>query len=431
MVNSSHPKRLSAQEDEFDLIVRNAYLEETENRVDLAISHGRIAAIGSELSGQASQEIDAHGCIASPPFVDPHTHLDKVFLQPSINNSGTLEEAIEIMSAQKGLICGSNFVKRVDRALTMALANGTLAVRTHADVDTTIGTSGLEMMLVRQAEWSGIIDLQIVAFPQDGLISDSNTKSELRKAMQLGADVIGGIPSLESSPSASREHTRIVFDLAEEFNADVDMHIDETNDPSSRTLEMLADATIDAGWQGRVTAAHCCALSTYDDLYAYEVIEKVAEASIHIVTNPTSNLVLQGRHDLGSRQRGITRVKELLAAGINVSCGHDNMRDVFYPFGQADMLEVAFVTSLAAQMTAADELKAVLGMPRDRAAQILGLADYGIRQSGPADIVLIPVDEPIAMLAERPRRKAVIRGGEILFTRSETTQSHVPHLQIT
>lgn len=410
----------------FDLLIRNIRVEGYADLVDLGVKDGRIAAIGTRLPGRASQQLDGDGSIASPPFVDPHTHLDKAFLQPSTNHSGTLEEAIEIMQANKELICGPSFVERVDKAIGMAFSNGTMAIRTHTDVDQTIGTCGVELLIKRKAAWSELLELQIVAFPQDGLAGKPEVESELRKALELGADLIGGIPAIEKTPRASREHIRLVFDLAQEFDVDIDMHIDETDDPRARTLEMLADATIDSGWQNRVTAAHCCALSAYNESYAQQVIEKVAEADIHIVTNPTSNLVTQGRGDKEPRRRGITRVKELLAAGVNVSCGHDNMRDVFYPFGQADMLEVAFVAALTAQMTSQDELEVVLGMPRESAAAALGLSEYGIREGGLADIVLIPGDGPVALLAERPPRRAVIKSGKVVFERTVISKSHVP-----
>jgi cytosine deaminase len=290
------------------------------------------------------------------------------------------------------------------------------------DVDAVTGTGAVETMLAAKQRWAGRVDLQVVAFPQEGLMADRDNRARLRDALALGADVVGGIPAIEADDRAARAHIDFALGLAVEFNTAVDMHIDETDDPRSRTLAMLAEATIAAGWQGRVTAVHCCALAAYDDAYAARVIEQVAEAGLHVITNPPVNLVLQGRHDAQPVRRGVTRVKELLAAGVNVACGQDNLRDAFYPFGQADMLEVAFVTALATHMTGRDEIQTVFDMPRRRAAAVLGLPDYGLRPGGPADIVLLPVASAAEALAERPPRPAVLRGGRLLCRTTQTVE---------
>jgi len=402
-----------------NLLINNVYLGNFIDVVDIAINDGMILEIGPKLEYQTGNRLDGTGCLASPPFIDPHTHLDKVFIQPSPNQSGTLEEAIEIMQLSDKKIIGKKFDERVDKAITWALKHGTLFIRTHIDVDKVNATSSIEAMLKVKERWDGIVDIQIVAFPQDGLIKYPEVKEYIHRSVEIGADLVGGIPAIEDTPTSAQEHIDYIFQIAEEFNIDVDMHIDENDNPNSRTLEMLADTTIRAGWEGRVTATHCCALAAYPNDYAQKVIGKVAEANISIITNPMVNLVMQGRSDSQPIRRGITRVKELISAGVNVSCGNDNLRDVFFPFGKFDMLEVAYITSLTAQMTGSDEIKYVLNMPRNNAARILGLPSYGLHKGSVADMVLIPAESLVDLLGSKPPRKAVIRKGKIICESEE------------
>lgn len=408
-----------------DFVVRNVYLDDGRGPLDLAVDHGKIIAIGPSLDFHGLVELNGEGCLLSPPFVDAHAHLDKAFLMPAINKSGTLKEAIEIMGVDKRVIQGPDLEQRVDKALNWYLQNGTLAIRTHVDVDSITGTESIERMLRVKQRWSDIITIQIVAFPQEGLLRDPGARAHLRRAMEMGADLVGGIPAIEETPKAAQEHINYVFSLASEFRKDVDMHVDETDDPSSRTLEMLANTTIEAGWEGRVSAGHCVALAAYDDSYAREVIEKVARARINVITNPTTNLVLQGRNDPQPIRRGITRVKELLQAGVNVACGHDNLRDVFYPFGQGDMLEVAFVTALTAQLTGEDEIITAFDMPRRRAAAILGIESTEIQEEGIADFILIPHPSPVEALARRHPRRAVIRAGRLIYHTEQSIKTSI------
>jgi len=398
-----------------ELVIRNVRVDGFNGLVDLAIDSGKIHAIGAHLAIWGVSEFDGKGHFVSPPFIDPHTHLDKAFLQPEPNSSGSLNEAIKIMGRHKDKIAESEFEPRVDRGIRYAIKHGTLAIRTHIDVDSFTKVETISRILNVKRRWDGIIDLQIVAFPQEGLLRDPESAHFMRLAMEMGADVVGGIPAIESSTEAMEKHIDIAFELAKDFDADIDMHIDENLDSSSRTLEMLAEATMKAGWEDRVAAAHCCSLSVYDDKYAHYVIGKVREAGIHIITNPSSNLVLLGRDHGHPKPRGITRVKELIEAGVNVSCGQDNLRDVFYPFGQADMLEAAFITVLGAQMTGFEELQHAFNMPRYAAAKILKIKDYGIQIGNPADLVLFPASSPADALATRPPRSQVYRGGKLLY----------------
>jgi cytosine deaminase len=413
----------------YDLIIRNVLIEAMEGFVDIGITAGRIQTIAPRLVAQGVDEFDGKGCLASPPFIDPHTHLDRAFLKPSQNTSGTLEEAIGIMQTHDWIPSNEDYYARVDTALKWMLEHGTLAVRTHVDAGSAAGTSSIEAMIAVRERWSDLVKIQIVAFPPDGLISDQDAPKFVRNAMKMGADLVGGIPAIEVSSKAAQKHIELAFDIAAEFDAAVDMHIDETDDPGSRTLEMLAAATLDAGWEGRVTAAHCCALAAYDDAYADQVIERVGQARINVIANAPVNLVLQGRHGRHPTRRGVTRVKELLEAGVNVSCGHDNLQDVFYPFGKGDMLEVAFITAIAAHMTGADEIETIFDFPRSRAALILDIEEYGLQEGGPADFVLLPVHSATEALAMKPHRYAVFRSGRIIVQTHKSTEMIVANSQ--
>jgi cytosine deaminase len=259
------------------------------------------------------------------------------------------------------------------------------------------------------------MDLQIVAFPQEGIIRDPGTEELMRKAMELGADLVGGMPHHERSHEEAKHHIDIAFDIAREFDADIDMHVDETDDPNSKSLEYLAEKTIAESYQGRVTAGHTCALAAYPDDYAREVIRKVKLAEINMITNPATNLVIQGRGDRQPIRRGITRVKELLAAGVNVTFGQDCVDDAFYPFGRADMLEVALITAHAAQLTTPAEIETVFKMMTTNAARTLGvLDDYGIAVGKRADIVILNAESPKDAIRRQVERRYVIKDGRAI-----------------
>jgi cytosine deaminase len=232
--------------------------------------------------------------------------------------------------------------------------------------------------------------------------------------MAAGANVVGGMPANENTPQDSKKHVEFVFSLAKEFDADIDMHVDETDDPFYRTLEMVADQAMATGWEGRVTAGHTCALAAYDAHYAQYVIDKVKAAGIHIITNPVTNLMLQGRLDKEPKRRGITRVKELLAAGINVSCGQDCVKDTFYPFGQADMLEVALITAHASQLSLPMEIETVFDMITENAAKIMGIKNYGLEIGKSADLVVLDCDTVRDAIRLQPDRLYVIKAGKVV-----------------
>lgn len=406
------------------LLIKNARLRDQDQLHDILIEKDRIEQIAPHIDAPEVEVIDARGNLTTPSLIDPHIHLDKVNILDVVrpNETGTLKEAIEIIWAKKQTYTDEDILTRSEDVVLRALKNGTLNIRTHVDVDTIGGLKPLQGILKLKEKYRGLVDIQIVAFPQEGIIKDPGCEDLLYQAMELGADVIGGMPANEATPDDSRAHVKIIFDIAEKYDCDVDMHVDETDDPFYRTLEMVADETIRRGWHSRVTAGHTCALAAYDDHYAGYVIQKLRQAKIHMITNPVTNLMLQGRNDKQPIRRGITRVKELLEAGLLVSFGQDCVSDTFYPLGSADMLQVANVTAHAAQMSLPDEIKKVYDMITGDAAAVIGLEDYGLKVGSKADLIILDVATERDAIRLAPARLFVIKNGRIVArTQTETT----------
>jgi cytosine deaminase len=303
--------------------------------------------------------------------------------------------------------------ERAGDVMRRGVIAGTTVFRSHVDVDSVIGLRAVEGVARARAAHTDICDVEIVAFPQLGIVADPGTDELMAEAMRCGADVVGGMPHWEHSVSDARTHIEVCFRIAAEHDADVDMHVDETDDPASRTLELLVEATAAHGWQGRVTAGHCCSMAAWPDDYARHVIEAVADAGVNVITNPATNLMLQGRQDHEPRRRGIARVKELLAAGVTVGSGQDNLEDAFYPFGKADQLLLAYVCAHAAQLVSEPEIASCLAMIREGAAQILRLERYGLVEGARADIVVLDAATPLEALSRQAARRWVVRAGRV------------------
>ncbi len=408
----------------YDLVVRAGIIRGREDSgpMDIGVKDGIIVATGPSL-GAGTQELEARGKLVAPSFADPHVHLDKALVSETVrhNLSGTLGEAIEIIWERKRAYDPQEILERGRRVLRWAITHGTTAMRSHADVDSMGGLVPVQALLALKREHAGLVDLQVVAFPQEGIIQDPGTKDLMRKAMEMGADCVGGMPYNERTPAHSREHIEFCFRLARDFDADIDMHVDETDDPGARTLALLAEATLRHGWHGRVTAGHTCALAAYPTPYAAKVMGMVKDAGIHMITNPATNLMLQGRYDQQPIRRGITRVKELMALGVNVSFGQDCLKDTFYPtFGQADMLEVGMITAHAAQLSTPLEVDRLFDMPTVNAARLMGISDYGLETGCKATFNILDCKSVQEAFRTRPDR-VVLREGRVLAeTRTET-----------
>jgi len=400
-----------------DLVVHNARIRGRKRPIDIGIEHGRIVEIARRVKGRSKDMIDAMGRLTSPAFIEPHIHLDKVLTSERLrsSDSGTLQEAIEILWDAKRKYSVQDVKRRAGQVVELEALNGATRLRTHVDVDTIGGLTACRALVELKKEYSDVMDIQVVAFPQEGILLDEGAEELMRKAMEMGADVVGGMPHAEMTRELSMRHVDILFEIAREYNADIDAHVDETDDPSSRCAEYMAAKTIENGYQGRVTADHVCALASYDDYHAERVIRALKLANMTVETNPETNLVVQGRLDAYPKRRGLTRVKELVRSGVNVTYGQDCVSDAFYPFGKADLLQTGFVLALAAQMTAPSEIEAVLDMVTTNAAKAMRIsAEYGIQVGKRADLVVVDAASVPEALRLQPDRLSVIKEGRVI-----------------
>ena len=396
-----------------DLLLRNARLAGQDHISDIAIDNGRIVA--TDAVTEAVEIIDLQGRLVTPPLVEPHIHLDAVLTvgQPRPNVSGSLFEGIAVWAERVKDLTYEDVQSRVRQILRWQLANGVQHVRSHVDVcDPEL--RALRALVDLREETRGLIDLQLVAFPQQGILGFDGGKDLMRKAVELGADVVGGIPHYELTREDGVESVKFAIALADEHNLQVDIHCDETDDEHSRFVEVMAAETIRRGMSGRVTASHTTAMHSYNNAYAYRLISNIARAGLHMVTNPLDNAVLQGRFDTGPIRRGHTRVKQLQAAGVNVCIGHDSVMDPWYPLGYGDPLQAAFVLAHLGQMSGDSELRRLIEMITTNPARALGIADYGLREGGPADLVVFDAPTEADALRLVSPRTLVLRGGKVV-----------------
>ncbi|GCE25211.1 cytosine deaminase [Dictyobacter alpinus] len=409
---------------QYDVVIRHARLHRSPELVDIAIQNGAFARINKDLSSAAAaREIDADGRLLSPPFIDAHVHLDAVLTvgQPRYNTSGTLLEGIQIWSERKPSLTHEDVKKRALEEIRWEVAQGTLHIRSHVDICDPALTALRALLEVRE-EVRDICDLQLVAFPQDGILSFPHGRELMRKAMEMGCDVVGGIPHYEWTRDMGVEDVHYAFALAKEFNRDVDCHCDETDDPLSRFTEVMAADTIEQGWHGRVTASHCTAMHSYDNAYAFKLIGLLARAQMNVVANPFDNVVLQGRFDTYPKRRGITRVKELLAGNVNVALGHDSIMDPWFPLGRGDMLAAAQLALYLCHMSGFDEIDTVFDLITANAARVLRIQDrYGIEEGKPANFLLLDAPNAFEALRLLPARLHVFKNGREVAT---TTPAH-------
>ncbi len=405
-----------------DLVIRNAILDTTLEPVEVGITDGVIAAVAAGGLPSGRREIDAEGAMVSPALVETHFHLENALIwDGALNHSGTLEEAIDVYAAIKKDMPIDDIVNRASIALRAAIGHGVQWFRSHIDIDRAGQLRLLEGNVAVRERFRDVIDLQLIAFPQMGMARDPEVIDLMWQALDKGADVVGGMPHAEADMDDAARHIEIAFQMARVHDADVDMHIDETDDAAWHSLELLAEQTIEQGWQGRVTAGHCCAMSAWDDALAERVIAKVAEARLNVITIAPINLMLQGRADKHPKRRGIARVKELMEAGVNVSCGQDDLQNMFYSYGNMDPLEVAFITAHAAHLSSPAEIEAAFNMPRYNAARNFRLEKYGIREGAPANLMVLDAKSAVDALRRRGDRRYVIRRGRVLAqTRSQT-----------
>ncbi len=408
-----------------DLIIRGANLPDGRTNIDIGIDGTRIVAVSPALAAKAPQEIDAHGHLATPPFVDAHFHMDSTLSlgMPRLNRSGTLLEGIEIWGELKPSLTVEAIRDRALRYCRLAIAQGIQAIRSHVDISDP-RLLAVEALLDVRRIMKPYLDLQLVAFPQDGFLRSKGAPENLKRALDLGVDVVGGIPHFERTMADGAASVQELCAIAAERGLRVDMHCDESDDPLSRHVETLAAETVRLGLQGRVTGSHLTSMHSMDNYYVSKLIPLMAEAKLSVVANPLINITLQGRHDTYPKRRGMTRVPELMAAGLTVAFGHDCVMDPWYPLGRADMLDVAHMGLHVAQMTGTDAMRRCFDAVTAAPAAILGLDGYGIAPGRNADLVILQAGDPVDALRRRPPRLQVIRRGKIV-ARSAPTASEV------
>jgi cytosine/creatinine deaminase len=399
----------------FDLIVKNATLTDGQSGVDIACEGGKIAAIDAGITAEASEVIDADGYLVSPPFIDPHFHMDATLSlgTPRMNVSGTLLEGIGLWGELKPIQSVDDIIERALRYCDLAAAKGIGAIRSHVDTcDDEL--KGVQALLEVREKVKGILDLQLVAFPQDGLLRDPRAMENTVRALDMGVDVVGGIPHFERTMADGAESVRLLCEMAEKRGLMVDMHCDESDDPHSRHIETLACETQRLGLQGRVAGSHLTSMHSMDNYYVSKLIPLIAEAGVHAIPNPLINIMLQGRHDSYPKRRGQTRVRELRDAGITVGFGSDCVMDPWYSLGKADMLDVAFMGLHVGQLSSRTDMDWCFDAVTENSAQIMGLDAYGVAKGCDANFVVLQAADKIEAIRLRAHRLAVVRRGTVI-----------------
>jgi cytosine deaminase len=398
--------------DRYDILIRRAVLRARPGQaVDVGVADGRIAAIGERLDGRGDAEIDARGGLVTESFVDPHLHLCKVWTasmagdaaMQAYHGAGMAQaaSAIDLAAKVKAQYHESWISENARRAVALAALHGNLHIRALADVDTKARLEGVKALLGVRDEFRGVVDVQVVAFAQDGIVREPGAAALMSEAMRLGADVVGGIPWIEATDADQAEHVRVCFDLAREFDKDVSMLLDDAGDARLRTLELMARAAIARGWEGRALAHHCRAMALYDEAYFRELVPLLMRARVPVVSDPHTGPL----H---------ARVRELLAAGVTVCLGQDDISDAYYPFGRNNMLEVAFLASHLLWMTGGADIERLYDMVTTDAAKAMNVGEFGLAVGKPAHLVVLGAPDVIEALRWHAPPAHVISHGRLL-----------------
>ncbi|MDK3075594.1 amidohydrolase family protein [Sedimentitalea sp. JM2-8] len=399
----------------FDLILKNATLPDGRSGLDIACAKGAIAAVEPGITAEAREVIDAAGHLVSPPFVDPHFHMDATLSlgTPRMNSSGTLLEGIALWGELKPIQTVEQIIARALRYCDLAVSMGLGAIRSHVDIcDDEL--KGVEALLDVRQQVAPYLDLQLVAFPQDGVLRDPTAMDNLKRALDMGIDIVGGIPHFERTMADGAESVRQLCEIAADRGLMVDMHCDESDDPLSRHIETLAFEAQRLGLQGRVTGSHLTSMHSMDSYYVSKLIPLIAEAGVHAIPNPLINIMLQGRHDTYPKRRGQTRVPELREAGITVGFGSDCVMDPWYSLGRADMLDVAAMGLHVGQLSSRADMRWCFDAVTVNSARVMGLDGYGLAPGCAAHMVLLQAVDPIEAIRLRATRLAVIRAGQVI-----------------
>ena len=401
----------------FDLLVKGGHLPDGAVR-DIAIKGDRIVAVEPQLPEEAGKILDARGQLVSPPFCDPHFHLDAALSYglPRVNQSGTLFEGIALWGELRQVATQQDMVDRALAYIDWAVSMGLLATRTHVDTSDD-RLLGVDALLEVKKKVSSYFDLQIVAFPQDGYYRSPNNVKNVERALDRGVDIVGGIPHAERTMEGGRLAVIAQCEIAAKRGIMIDLHCDESDDPLSRHIETLAAEAKRLGLQGRAVGSHCTSMHSMDNYYAGKLINLIAESGVAIVPNPLINITLQGRSDTYPKRRGLTRVPELLKAGVTVGYGQDCVLDPWYPLGTADMLDVAFMGLNTTLMTSPPEMRATYDLVTINSAKLMRLEGYGLEVGCKASLVILEANDPVEAIRLRANRTTVISKGKIVSER--------------
>ena len=406
----------------FDLIVKNATLPDGRRGMDILCKDGFISDIGLNIDAEANQVIDAEGYLVSPPFIDPHFHMDATLSlgTPRLNISGTLLEGIELWGELKPVQSIDDIIQRALKYCDLAISMGIGAIRSHVDIcDNEL--KGVEALLEVRKAVAPYLDLQLVAFPQDGLFRSSSAVGNLNRALDMGVEIVGGIPHFERTMDDGIESVRYLCELAAKRGLMVDMHCDESDDPMSRHIEVLAYHTKRLGLHGMVTGSHLTSMHSMDNYYVSKLIPLIAESGVNVIPNPLINIMLQGRHDTFPKRRGLTRVSELRNAGIMIGFGSDCMMDPWYSLGKADMLEVAAMGLHVGQLSSRADMEWCFDAVTVNSAKIMGFESYELQKNGRANMVLLQARNKIEALRLKANRLLVIRDGKLIAQNDPVT----------
>ena len=394
-----------------DLLIKQARLEDDAELVDIAISGGKITAVAPNIEESAAKTIEAKGKVVIPGLIESHIHLDKALIADrEPNNSGTLQEAIQVTAKLKPTFTEEDIYDRAKRALEMLIVHGTTAVRTHAEFDPAQGFTGFDTIMRLKEEYRDLIDIQVVAFPQEGIFKAPGTDKMMIEAMEKGADVVGGIPY---NDAPANEHIDLIFEIAKQFDKDIDLHQDFADEADDTSIVYLCEKTIAEGYQGRVSVGHLTALHAMEPDQLAEVIDLMVKAQINVMPLPATDLHLGARNDAYNVRRAVTPIRKLRDAGVNICLGSNNIRNAFTPYGNGDLIQIAMLAVPVAHLGGADDLPTVLPMITTNTAKALNIKDYGIAVGNRADLILLDTQRKADVLIDIPERLVVIKNGRI------------------
>lgn len=403
-----------------DLIIRQARLHDGEDLKDISVQDGKIIEIAAHIAGDAERVIEADGRVLIPGLVESHIHLDKALIASrKPNNSGTLQEAIKVTAELKPTFTKEDVYNRAKQALEMIITSGVTAIRTHSEFDPAQGFTGFETILQLKEEYKNLVDIQVVAFPQEGIFKEPGTEEMMYQAMEMGADVVGGIPYNDAPANG---HIDLVFEIAKKYDKDIDLHQDFADEADNMSIEYLCRKTIEEGYQNRVSVGHLTALHALPDAELTPIIELMAEAGISVMALPATDLHLGARSDEYNVRRAVTPIRKLRDGGVNMCIASNNIRNAFTPYGTGDIIQTAMLAIPVAHLGGADDLPTVLPMITSNPARAIGLKDYGIEEGNRADMVLLDTKVVNDAIIDLPTRLFVIKNGRVTIETTKTVK---------